>query len=139
MRAHITSVHGVSTTTTKSPPHRHRLAQDCSCSACGFSLVKLSLEKPNKSYGGLLGVVGTTRKEKGRPTQPCCCPSSWLCSATRGTCSRTAANKRGEGRSHLLPGALQDSDRGALVVSEDTDGHSCARAADSHEPVLAPR
>lgn len=138
MRAHITSVHGVSTKTTKSPPHRHRLAQDCPCSACGFSLVKLSLEKPNKSYGGLLGVVGTKSKEG--PTDPAVLlPLLMAVQCHTGDLLPHSSKQRGEGRSHLLPGALQDSDWGALVVSEDADGHSCARAADSHEPVLAPR
>lgn len=41
-------------------------------------------------------------------------------------------------KSHLLPGALENSDGGASVVSQDMDGHSSSRAADSHYPILAP-
>lgn len=42
------------------------------------------------------------------------------------------------GRSYLLPDALQDGDSRAFVVSKDADGHSSARAADSHDSILAP-
>lgn len=50
-QAYITSVCSVPTTATKGPPaHRHSLAQGCTCSACGFTPLKTSLEKLNRSY-----------------------------------------------------------------------------------------
>lgn len=40
---------------------------------------------------------------------------------------------------YLFPGDTDGRDRGALVVTQHTEGHPCAGVAHSHEPILVSR